>query len=91
MAKDEAAVRNMQSTLDNLPDPFSSDPDMPLINLLSGVAAPKQVEDNLLHASEKGEEQFQTFVNERLRQGTASFLAKNSPKQTENIQQPDQN
>ena len=71
--RDEAGVQSIQELLENnWTNPFHSDPS-DLVNRATGTTAPTDVTNDLLTATEKGEQAYQTIQKERFELRTQPF------------------
>ena len=73
--RDEGDVQKLLNcfTSNAMTDPFSSEAGGDLFNFATGVLLPTNVADNLLSSTEKGQEQMDTFVNQRLETSEVNF------------------
>ena len=76
VTRDETDVQKLLSynTSSLMTDPFSSDAREELLNFATGVVLPTDISDNLLSNTEKGQEQMDTFVDERLNKCEVNVL-----------------
>ena len=73
--RDEGDVQKLINcfTSNAMTDPFSNEPGGELFNFATGVLLPTNVADNLLSSTDKGREQMDTFVKQRLETTGVNF------------------
>ena len=75
IARCEKSVQEVQETIASWVDPFAEGTESDdLLNISSGVVAPPNVKKDLMHARTVGEEEFQKFVENRLKTSNVGFF-----------------